>query len=115
MSVKGKARTVTLSRLMGPQTVGLRGRGAHIAGRLPLLSSVAFSIFAPIRSTRPFTQRPALLINGPFPDAPSYIQSIPYFDPTHTRTGWIGQPPILNRHEVVTIDGDVDILGQATP
>jgi len=38
-----------------------------------------------------------------------------YFDPTHTRTGWIGQPPILNRHEVVTIDGDVDTLGQATP
>ena len=43
------------------------------------------------------------------------IQSSPYFDPTHTRTGWIGQPPILNRHEVVTIDGDVDTLGQATP
>ena len=42
-------------------------------------------------------------------------QSSPYFDPTHTRTGWIGQPPILNRHEVVTIDGDVDTLGQATP
>ena len=41
--------------------------------------------------------------------------SSPYFDPTHTRTGWIGQPPILNRHEVVTIDGDVDTLGQATP
>ena len=46
---------------------------------------------------------------------PLYIQSSPYFDPTHTRTGWIGQPPILNRHEVVTIDGDVDTLGQATP
>ena len=45
----------------------------------------------------------------------TYIQSSPYFDPTHTRTGWIGQPPILNRHEVVTIDGDVDTLGQATP
>ena len=44
-----------------------------------------------------------------------HIQSSPYFDPTHTRTGWIGQPPILNRHEVVTIDGDVDTLGQATP
>ena len=44
-----------------------------------------------------------------------YIQSSPYFDPTHTRTGWIGQPPILDRHEVVTIDGDVDTLGQATP
>ena len=43
------------------------------------------------------------------------IQSSPYFDPTYTRTGWIGQPPILNRHEVVTIDGDVDTLGQATP
>ena len=43
------------------------------------------------------------------------IQVSPYFDPTHTRTGWIGQPPILNRHEVVTIDGDVDTLGQATP
>ena len=27
----------------------------------------------------------------------------------------IGQPPILNRHEVVTIDGVVDTLGQATP
>ena len=39
----------------------------------------------------------------------TYIQSSPYFDPTHTRTGWIGQPPILNRHEVVTIDGDVDV------
>ena len=37
------------------------------------------------------------------------------FDPTPIRTGWIGQPPILNRHEVVTIDGDVDTLGQATP
>ena len=43
------------------------------------------------------------------------IQSSPYFDPTHTRTGWIGQPPILDRLEVVTIDGDVDTLGQATP
>ena len=32
-----------------------------------------------------------------------------------SRTGWIGQPPILNRHEVVTIDGDVETLGQATP
>ncbi len=45
----------------------------------------------------------------------TYTQSSPYFDPTHTRTGWIGQPPILSRHEVVTIDGDVDTLGQATP
>ena len=44
-----------------------------------------------------------------------YIQSSPYFYPTYTRTGWIGQPPILNRHEVVTIDGDVDMLRQATP
>ena len=44
-----------------------------------------------------------------------FVQSSPYFDPTHTRTGWIGQPPILNRHGVVTIDGDVDTLGQATP
>ena len=32
----------------------------------------------------------------------------PYFDPTYTRTGWIGQPPVLDRHEVVTIDSDVD-------
>ena len=39
----------------------------------------------------------------------------PYLDPTYTRTGWIGQPPVLDRHEVVTIDGDVDTLGQATP
>ena len=44
-----------------------------------------------------------------------YIQSSPYFDPTHTRTGWIGQPPILDRLEVVTDNGDVDTLGQATP
>ena len=36
-------------------------------------------------------------------------------DPTHTRTGWIGQPPILDRLEVVTDNGDVDTLGQATP
>ena len=43
------------------------------------------------------------------------IQSSPYFDPTHTRTGWIGQPPILDRLEVVTDNGDVDTLGQATP
>ena len=42
-------------------------------------------------------------------------QQIPYFNPTYTRTGWIGQPPILDRHEVVTIDGDVVILRQATP
>ena len=28
---------------------------------------------------------------------------------------WIGQPPVLDRHEVVTIDGDVDTLRQATP
>ena len=64
-----------LSRLMAPQTVGLRGRGAHIAGRLPLLSSVVFSIFfAPSRSTRPCSRtlaRPALFLDGPFPDAPS--------------------------------------------
>ena len=36
-------------------------------------------------------------------------------NPTYTRTGWIGQPPVLDRHEVVTIDGDVDTLRQATP
>ena len=29
-------------------------------------------------------------------------QISPYFDPTYTRTGWIGQPPVLDRHEVVT-------------
>ena len=45
----------------------------------------------------------------------AYIQSSPYFDPTHTRTGWIGQPPILDRLEVVTDNGNVDTLGQATP
>ena len=45
----------------------------------------------------------------------TYIQSSPYFDPPHTRTGWIGQPPILDRLEVVTDNGDVDTLGQATP
>ena len=28
-------------------------------------------------------------------------QISPYFDPTYTRTGWIGQPPVLDRHEVV--------------
>ena len=39
----------------------------------------------------------------------------PYFNPTYTRTGWIGQPPVLDRHEVVTINGDVDTLRQATP
>ena len=39
----------------------------------------------------------------------------PYFNPTYTRTGWIGQPPVLDRHEVVTIDGDVVTLRQATP
>ena len=44
-----------------------------------------------------------------------YIQVSPYFDPTYTRTGWIGQPPVLDRHEVVTIDGDVVTLRQATP
>ena len=49
------------------------------------------------------------------PCCPSYIQSSPYFDPTHTRTGGIGQPPILDRLEVVTDNGDVDTLGQATP
>ncbi len=45
----------------------------------------------------------------------SYNLVLILIDPTHTRTGWIGQPPILNRHEVVTIDGDVDTLRQATP
>ena len=39
-------------------------------------------------------------------------QISPYFNPTYTRTGWIGQPPVLDRHEVVTIDGDVDTLRQ---
>ena len=29
----------------------------------------------------------------------------PYFNPTYTRTGWIGQPPVLDRHEVVTGNG----------
>ena len=42
-------------------------------------------------------------------------QISPYFNPTYTRTGWIGQPPVLDRHEVVTIDGDVVTLRQATP
>ena len=45
----------------------------------------------------------------------SAIQVSPYFDPTYTRTGWIGQPPVLDRHEVVTIGGDVVTLRQATP
>ena len=27
----------------------------------------------------------------------------PYFNPTYTRTGWIGQPPVLDRHEVVVV------------
>ena len=45
----------------------------------------------------------------------TYTYSGPYLDPTHTRTGWIGQPPILDRLEVVTDNGDVDTLGQATP
>ena len=40
-------------------------------------------------------------------------QISPYFNPTYTRTGWIGQPPVLDRHEVVTIDGDVVTLRQA--
>ena len=49
-------------------------------------------------------------------DAFLHCQQIsPYFNPTYTRTGWIGQPPVLDRHEVVTIDGDVDTLRQATP
>ena len=38
-----------------------------------------------------------------------------YGNPTSTRTVWIGQPPVLDRHEVVTDNGDVDTLGQATP
>ena len=42
-------------------------------------------------------------------------QISPYFDPTYTRTGWIGQPPVLDRHEVVTDNGEVDTLRQATP
>ena len=40
---------------------------------------------------------------------------VAYFNPTYTRTGWIGQPPVLDRHEVVTVDGDVVTLRQATP
>ena len=44
------------------------------------------------------------------------IQVSPYFDPIYTRTGWIGQPPVLDRHdEVVTDNGDVVTLRQATP
>ena len=51
-----------------------------------------------------------------FTDAVYDQQQIsPYFDPTYTRTGWIGQPPVLDRHEVVTDNGDVDTLRQATP
>ena len=42
-------------------------------------------------------------------------QISPYFNPTYTRTGWIGQPPVLDRHEVVTDNGDVVTLRQATP
>ena len=46
-------------------------------------------------------------------------QLSPYFNPTYTRTGWIdrwiGQPPVLDRHEVVTDNGEVDTLRQATP
>ena len=47
--------------------------------------------------------------------APTNQQISPYFNPTYTRTGWIGQPPVLDRHEVVTDNGDVDTLRQATP
>ena len=46
---------------------------------------------------------------------PLQQQISPYFNPTYTRTGWIGQPPVLDRHEVVTDNGDVDTLRQATP
>ena len=42
-------------------------------------------------------------------------QISPYFNPAYTRTGWIGQPPVLDRHEVVTDNGDVVTLRQATP
>ena len=51
-----------------------------------------------------------------FTQQPQQQQQIShYFNPTYTRTGWIGQPPVLDRHEVVTIDGDVVTLRQATP
>ena len=57
-----------------------------------------------------------VLPSGRRPLHGTQLQQIsPYFNPTYTRTGWIGQPPVLDRHEVVTIDGDVDTLGQATP
>ena len=61
----------------------------------------------------------ALVDSVPLAPLSTYVASkqqiSPYFDPTHTRTGWIGQPPILDRLEVVTDNGDVDTLGQATP
>ena len=59
---------------------------------------------------------PAGSVGGsPQPGRSPQQQISPYFNPTYTRTGWIGQPPVLDRHEVVTIDGDVVTLRQATP
>ena len=46
---------------------------------------------------------------------PGLQQQGPYFDPTYTRTGWIGQPPVLDRHEVVTIDGELLCPGYGAP
>ena len=66
----------------------------------------------PPRRARAVRGSPAYINNN---NIHTYIQVSPYFDPTYTRTGWIGQPPVLDRHEVVTIDGDVVTLRQATP
>ena len=79
------------------------GAGFGAAGARVLAPSPTTLLAQPLHATRPRMLRPI------------DIQVSPYFDPTHTRTGWIGQPPILNRHEVVTDNGDVDTLGQATP
>ena len=65
-------------------------------------------------NSHPYPGNPVLTLDQT-PAARGRVQSSPYFDPTHTRTGWIGQPPILDRLEVVTDNGDVDTLGQATP
>ena len=63
-------------------------------GALPIAQLIAtYSIVAP---------RPAYVeILGRAHLATQQVS--PYFDPTYTRTGWIGQPPVLDRHEVVLL------------
>ena len=88
--------------------------------RIQLYSYTRYTAYSPVQPPSATTLTVRRCSPRAVPAEAQQHQISPYFNPTYTshmytRTGWIGQPPVLDRYEVVTIDGDVATLRQATP